>query len=51
MLRQHIQRKLGIRPGEKFTINSLEFAISLPATGADAAEKTKIQQNREVTAQ
>ncbi len=51
MLRQHIQRKLGIRPGEKFTINSLEFAISLPATGADAAEKTKIKQNREVTAQ
>ena len=51
LLTDHIQRKMGIRPGESFTIESLEFAISLPQTGADAAEKFRIALNREVVAE
>lgn len=50
-LAQHIQRKMGIPPGDSFTIDSLEFAISLPQTGADAAEKFRVTLGRRVVAE
>lgn len=50
LLNHHIQRKLGIRRGEKFTIDALEFAISLPQFGTDTAEKFRVLLGREVTA-
>lgn len=51
VLTQHIQRKLGIRPGESFVIDMLEFSVSLPQTGTDAAEKFRITLDREVVAE